>query len=518
MAMGTVVSRGTGVLRVLVLTYVLGISPLADAFNLANTIPNMLYDIVIGGVVGATFIPVFIERLTNAKTEDEAWESISSVVTLAVIVLSAATVIFLAAAPWLINAFTAFDHAGLRKDPQSLAQQRHVATVLLRWFVPQLFFYGLLSIGGALLNVRRRFGAPMWVPIANNMVCIGVLIAFASVAPSPTLASVSVHPGQLLLLGAGTTAGVAIQFLLLSPSLMRAKLGRLRWNFNLHDRAVRSVMQLGSWTFGFVVANQIALFVIIALAFGTGGSGPVSSYTYAYAFMQMPYAVVAISVMNAVTPDLATHHSKKDIDAFINRFGKGLRSTLAIMIPASIALFLLAKPIIELLLGHGNANPDQARLTGVALAELSLGLVGFTVFQYVIRTLQSMRSVKVAFVLYVIENAITIALALLLMHPLGLAGITLSVSVAYSVAAIIGLAYLHSHLGHLGPPRCYGPLLRVLAASLAMGVVILVISNLSAGTGMLTLIERVFGSLIFGGLAYVGVISLIGRKRRTPLR
>ena len=517
MAMGTVVSRATGVLRVLVLTYVLGISPLADAFNLANTIPNMLYDIVIGGVVGATFIPVFIERLTHAE-EDEAWESISAVVTLAVIVLAAATAVFLVAAPWLINAFTAFDHVQLAKDPQSLAQQRHVATVLLRWFVPQLFFYGLLSIGGALLNVRRRFGAPMWVPIANNVVCIAVLICFASVAPSPTVASVSMHPRQLILLGAGTTAGVAIQFLLLTPSLLRAKLGRLRWRLNIHDRAVRSVMHLGSWTFGFVVANQIALFVVIALAFGTGGSGPVSSYTYAYAFMQMPYAVVAISVMNAVTPDLATHHSKKDLDAFIARFGKGLRSTLAIMIPASIAMFLLAKPIIELLLGHGNANAAEARLTGVALAELSLGLVGFTVFQYVIRALQSMRSVKVAFVLYVIENAINIGLALLLMHPLGLAGITLSVSIAYSVAAMLGLAYLHAHLGHLGPPRCYRPLSRVLAASIAMGVVILVISNLSASTAMVALVERVFGSLILGGLAYLGVISLLGRRRHTPAR
>ena len=518
MAMGTVVSRGTGVLRVLVLTYVLGISPLADAFNLANTIPNMLYDIVIGGVVGATFIPVFIERLAHANNEDEAWESISSVVTVAVVILASATVIFLAAAPWLINAFTAFDHVQLTKDPQSLAQQRHIATVLLRWFVPQLFFYGLLSIGGALLNVRRRFGAPMWVPIANNLVCIAVLIAFASVAPSPSLASVSMHPSQLVLLGAGTTAGVAIQFLLLTPSLLRAKLGRLRWNFNLRDRAVRSVVQLGSWTFGFVIANQIALFVVIALAFGTGGSGPVSSYTYAYAFMQMPYAVVAISVMNAVTPDLATHHAQKDIDAFIKRFGKGLRSTLAIMIPASIAMFLLAKPIIELLLGHGNASAEQTRLTGVALAELSLGLVGFTAFQYVIRALQSMRSVKVAFVLYLIENAINIGLAVLLMHPLGLAGITLSVSIAYSVAAVLGLAYLHAHLGHLGPPRCYRALLRVVTASVAMGIVIVVFSNLSASTSLSSLMERVFGSLIVGGLAYLGVISLLGRRRRTPLR
>ena len=155
MATGTTVSRATGVIRVLVLAYVLGISPLADSYNLANTVPNMLYDVVIGGVLGATFIPVFIERLAKS-TERDAWKSISSVVTLAVVVLAGATLITLVAAPWIIDAFTAFHHASSDRTPQELATQRSVATTLLRWFSPQIFFFGLLSIGAALLNVRRR--------------------------------------------------------------------------------------------------------------------------------------------------------------------------------------------------------------------------------------------------------------------------------------------------------------------------------------------------------------------------
>lgn len=517
MAAGTSLSRITGVLRVLVLVYVLGISPLADAYNLANTIPNMLYDVVLGGVLGATFIPVFIERLT-ATSEREAWKSISAVCTLSVLVLLGATVAFFVAAPWLIDAFTVFDHVHLSTDPTRLAQQRHVATTLLRWFVPQIFFYGLLSIGGALLNVRRRFGAPMWVPIANNVVCIGVLLLFASIAPAaslnPTtsLASVSMSPGQLALLGGGTTAGVLLQLLLLTPSLATAGLGRLRWRFDLHDVAVRSIVRLGSWTFGFVVLNQIALFVMIALAFSVGGSGPVSSYTYAYAFVQMPYAVVAVSVMSAVAPDLATHHTQADINAFVTRFGTGLRSVLAMIIPAAVAMFLLARPVIALLLGHGNTHPHQTAQTGTALAELALGLVGFTVFQYVIRALQSMRQTRTAFWLYVLENGTNVAVAVLLVGPLGLAGVALSVSVAYSVAGIAGLWLLDHRLGRLGPPRCFAPLLRVCLASTAMGIVIAVVVNLSAALSGLALVARVLGAIVAGGATYLVAISLLGRR------
>lgn len=508
MAAGTTISRATGVLRVLALVYVLGISPLADAYNLANTIPNMVYDVVLGGVLGATFIPVFIQRLTSTS-EREAWKSISAVVTLAVVLLAATTAIFLALAPLLIDAFTSLEHVQHTGSAQHLATQRHVATVLLRWFVPQVFLYGLLSIGGALLNVRRRFGAPMWVPIANNVVCIGVLLTFATVAPSPSLHSVSMSPGQLALLGAGTTAGVLVQFLLLLPSLAKAKLGRLRWRWDLKDPAVRTVARLGSWTFGFVVINQAALFFVIALAFSVGGSGPVSSYTYAYAFWQMPYAIVAVSVMSAVTPDLATHHSTEDEIAFIARFGSGLRSVLAMMIPASVALFLLAKPAIALLLGHGNTQPRQTAETGMALAELSLGLVGFSVFQYVVRALQAMHRTKAAFWLYLGENVINVGAALLLVGPLGLAGIALSVSVGYSVAAVAGLLLLEHWLGHLGSPGCYRPLGRICASSAVMGLVIAVVSNLSGALAGPALVARVLGAAILGAGAYLGTAALV---------
>ena len=508
MAAGTTISRATGVLRVLALVYVLGISPLADAYNLANTIPNMVYDVVLGGVLGATFIPVFIQRLTSTS-EREAWKSISAVVTLAVVVLAATTAIFLALAPLLIDAFTSLEHVQHTGSAQHLATQRHVATVLLRWFVPQVFLYGLLSIGGALLNVRRRFGAPMWVPIANNVVCIGVLLTFATVAPSPSLHSVSMSPGQLALLGAGTTAGVLVQFLLLLPSLAKAKLGRLRWRWDLKDPAVRTVARLGSWTFGFVVINQAALFFVIALAFSVGGSGPVSSYTYAYAFWQMPYAIVAVSVMSAVTPDLATHHSTEDEIAFIARFGSGLRSVLAMMIPASVALFLLAKPAIALLLGHGNTQPRQTAETGMALAELSLGLVGFSVFQYVVRALQAMHRTKAAFWLYLGENVINVGAALLLVGPLGLAGIALSVSVGYSVAAVAGLLLLEHWLGHLGSPGCYRPLGRICASSAVMGLVIAVVSNLSGALAGPALVARVLGAAVLGAGAYLGTAALV---------
>ena len=188
MASGTMVSRLTGLFRVLVLAWVLGFTPIADSFNLANTVPNMLFDLVLGGVAGATFIPVFVERLA-LDGERRAWKSISNVVTGAIIVLAGASLIAWFCAPWIIDGFTAFRDSKTTASLMVLAQQRAVATDLLRWFVPQIFFYGVVGVATSLLNIRNRFGVAAWVPVANNIVCIGVLIWFHLVDPTPMLST-----------------------------------------------------------------------------------------------------------------------------------------------------------------------------------------------------------------------------------------------------------------------------------------------------------------------------------------
>jgi putative peptidoglycan lipid II flippase len=513
MAVGTGLSRLTGVARVLALAYALGFTRLADAYNLANTTPNMLYDVVLGGVLSATFIPVFVDRVAT-RTEREAWRAISAVVTLSVVVLAGGSVLFFFAAPLIISAFTALDHTHGGLAAAALGHERQVATTLLRWFVPQVFFYGVIALATALLNTRRKFGAPAWVPIANNLVCVAVLVWFHHIASVPSLLGAQLHPHQLVLLGLGTTLGVVVQALLLVPSLGRARLRRLTWRWEPGHEAVRTVLRLGGWTFGFVVANQVALFVVLALAVGAGGRAPVSSYTYAYTFLQMPYAVVAVSVMSAVTPDLSEKWATGDLVGFRRRMAGGLRAVLAIIVPAAMGMLLLAKPAVALLLGHGAGTAAQTADTGAALAMFALGLPGFCTFLYVVRVLQSMQRTRVAFWLYLVENAVNVALAVALVHPLGVRGLALSLSVAYTVGALCGLVVLRRWLGTLGPPRAFRPLRRVLAATAVMGGVVLVVSNLSGSESGTGLFVRVVGSAVVGAGVYFATAALLANRTR----
>lgn|GEM_PF-112871 len=510
MAAGTAVSRVTGLLRIIALAYALGATHLADAYNLSNTTPNMLYDIVLGGILAATFIPVFVDRLAT-RNEREAWRAISSVVTISVVAIIVMTVVFWIIAPEVITAYTAFGHSGL--SAARLAQEKAIASTLLRWFVPQVALYGLIALMTALLNTRRRFAAPMWVPIANNVVVIIVLLWFHALVPrAPSLATAHAHPGQLVLLGLGTTAGVALQAILLLRSLRGTGLGRMRWRWEPRHEAVRTVVRLGSWTFGFVVANQIALYIVLALAVGAGGTDPVSSYTYAYTFMQMPYAVVAVSVMSAVTPDLAERWATGDADGFRRRLTSGLRATLAVILPASMGMLVLARPLVALLLGHGSTSVAGTDTTGSALAMFSLGLPGFCTYLYVVRVLQAMQRTEVAFRLYLVENGINVVLAVALVHVLGVRGLALSLSVAYSVGALAGIVVLRRWLGELGGSRAWSPLRRAAGATAVMGVVVLAVSNVSGAQQGFFLLLRVAAAVVAGVAVYLAIGALLGGR------
>ena len=518
MAAGTAVSRFTGLLRIIALAYVLGATHLADAYNLANTTPNMIYDVVLGGILAATFIPVFVDRLAT-RDEREAWRAISAITSVAVVVLVVMTIVFWALAPQVISAYTAFTHArGV--SAVDLTREKAVATTLLRWFVPQVALYGLISLMAAFLNTRRRFAAPMWVPIANNVLVIGVLLWFHALVPklgsatATALAEVHAHSGDLMLLGLGTTAGVVVQALALLPALRGIGLGRLRWRWEPGHEAVRTVVRLGGWTFGFVVANQVALYVVLALAVGVKTTDPVSSYTYAYTFLQMPYAVVAVSIMSAVTPDLAERWATGDEDGFRRRLTGGLRATLAVVLPSALGMLILAHPAVALLLGHGRTSVAGTDTTGAALAMFSLGLPGFCAYLYVVRVLQAMQRTKTAFYLYLLENALNVIFAVALVGPLGVRGLALSVSIAYTAGALAGVAVLRRWLGALGGPRAWVPLRRAAGATIVMGAVVLVVSNLSGAERGLGLLVRVVAAVVAGGAVYTGIGALFGGRRR----
>jgi putative peptidoglycan lipid II flippase len=510
MAVGTSLSRLTGVIRIVALAYALGTSTrLADAYNLANTIPNIIHDIVLGGVVSATFIPVFVQRLTT-RTDDEAWESISAVTSVTLIVIAVASVVFLLLTPFIIDATTALNHSA------QAAQDRRVATELLLLFVPQLAGYGFISLGTALLNSRRRFGAPMFSAIANNVVLIAVLFYYAVTVQhaSRSIGGLAHDRGQLLLIGLGTTAGVIAQAVLMVPSLRRAGL-HLTWRPDFHHEAVRTILRLSGWTFGLVMANQIALLVILTLA--GHAQGAVSAYTYAWTFFQLPYGVVAVSVMSATAPELTAHWSRGDLDAFRRRMATGLRTTMAIVIPAAAGELILARPLVALLLAHGATTVNDTVPTATSLALLAIGLPGFCVFLYAVRVLQSVQDLRSAFWLYVLENGVNVVAAVILIGPLGVVrGIALSITIGYSVAAGAALVHLRTRVHGLDGDLVITPLVHVTLATAALVVGAALGSNFSATETVVGLFLRVVAGTVAGGGAFILTAGLLGSRGRQP--
>jgi len=502
MAAGTLASRLTGFARLFALAYALGLNSLADAYNLANTTPNIVYDLVLGGILSATLVPVFVDRLAT-RTEDEAWDSISAVVTLAVVVLAVATVAFVVAAPGFIDLYTTANHAA------SASGQRAVATDLLRLFAPQVALYGLVALITALLNARRRFGAPTFVPILNNLVTIAVLLEVAQVTRHPTIATVGHDRGLLLLLGLGTTAGVAVQALALLPAL-RGIGAQLRWRWDPTNQAVRTMLRLSGWTFGFVVANQVALFIVLALADGVGG-GSVTAYSYAYAFFQLPYGIVAVSIMSAVQPGLAERWSLSDVDGFRRRLAAGLRATMSIMVPAGIGLAVLARPVVAVVVGHGAAGPAGVHTTARALAFFAIGLPGFSAYLFMMRAYQAMQDTRSAFVLYILENGLNVALAFPLSRSsLGVAGLALSLSIAYTVAALVALADLRRRTAGLEGAALVRTLMRTGWISAVMAGAVAVVAAVIGSDHGVGLVIRVAVSVVIGVVVVMVAAGVAG--------
>ena len=483
MAAGTLLSRVTGLGRVFALAYALGATRLTDTYLLANNTPNIIYELVLGGLLSGTLVTVFVRELRQGDDED-AWTAVSAVTTLAVVASVALAALFVAVAPLFIRLYT------LRNRGEVAADQLAVATTLLRLFAPQVLFYGLITVSTALLNARRRFAAPMFAPVLNNLVVIGVLLAFPHVARSTELAGVRGDTRALLLLGLGTTAGVAAMALAQLPrGLVGRRPGggrRLRWVWDPRHPAVRTIVRLSGWTAGFVAANQVALFVVQFLA--NDRAGDVAVYMTAYIFFLLPHGIVSVSIATAIAPELAERWAAGDRAGFRSRLSLGLRSIAAVTVPAAAGYVLLARPVVAIALEHGALRRESAEDIAATLAVMALGLPAFSCWLFVTRAYQALQDTRSLFFLYVVENGVNVVAALALYPALGVRGLALAFALAYATGLAAALAHLRRRTGGLDGRAVAASLARIGAAAAAMTVAVAVIAAFvgrPTGTGAL---------------------------------
>ena len=478
MATGTVVSRITGIARDIALAAALGFYLVSDAYSLGNSLPTIIYILVVGGALNAVFIPQLVRRME--KDDDGGNAYADRLITLTGSVLLGLSIVAVVAAPWIVDLYTPADY------PQS---QYDLAVAFARLCLPQIFFYGAYTMLSQVLNARGTFGAPMFAPIANNVVAITTFVLFIIVAGISEAADGALTTGQVLLLGIGTTAGVVVQAAILVPVLGRAGY-RWRPRFDWKGQGLGKAAKLAGWTVGLVLVNQITYIVITRLAAqanvdaaasGATAAG-ITTYQKAHLVFMLPHSVITISIVTALLPALSRLAHEGKLKEVGEDVAGAMRLVAALVVPIAAMLFVLGSDVSVLLFGYGAATTDQAAVMGDVVSIFMIGLLPFTLFYVLLRGFYAMEDTRTPFVVTVIFSVIMLALVLSLfafLTDLGvtsaggpqIAGIALGYVLAYWCGFVVLWWWLAHRLGSLQSGATMWVLLRLLIAG---GVAVLV--------------------------------------------
>jgi putative peptidoglycan lipid II flippase len=443
MAVGTAVSRLTGFLRTAVIASAIGVTSLGLSYNVANVAPNIVYELLLGGVLTAVVVPLLVRA---AKDDEDGGNAYAQrLLTLVVLALTAAAVVLVLAAPLVVD---------LYMESSVPDAERELAVLFARFFLPQVLFYGAGAVMGAVLNTRGRFAPPMWAPVLNNLVVIATGAAYLLLTAGGTSAE-GITSGQVALLGIGTTLGVVAQTVALVPSLRRAGVP-LRPRLDLRGSGLGRAGRLAKWVFLYVLANQIAYLVVVRAGSGAFEASPDRNYaSYAYAFLlwQLPHAVVAVSVITGLLPRMsraAADGRTADLRASLNR---GLRLTAALLVPAAAAFLVLGRDMAVLVFARGNISPEQAAFIGVLLAVFAVGLVPFSTYQLQLRAFYALQDTRTPFLVNLWVNAALVGVGLslyaVLPPELKVAGLAAGHATSFVVGLVVCSRVLSRRLGGL---------------------------------------------------------------------
>jgi len=521
MAIGTIASRGTGFVRTAVLAAALGSGALAETYNIPNTVPNAIYDLLLGGILTSVVVPLLVKAVKDDARAGEIYAQ--RLLTVVAVVLGTCTVAGVLAAPFIIDLYA----RGLT------GEQRSLSVTFARYFLPQVFFYGLSATIGAILNTRGRFAAPMWAPVLNNLVLIGTGALFIAVTSGQPLAKLTnlnarLTTGEIRLIGIGTTAGVVLQTLALWPSL-RASGFRWRPRFDWRGNGLGEAAALGGWVLAFVGMNQVGFAVVTNLGNAAGRAATAhavahtdtfSSYMYAYQLFQLPYAIVAVSIITALLPRMSGHAADGSLDAVRADLSTGLRTSGVAVVPATALLIALAPQITTVVfrcLPHTRVTAGDARYIGWVLVAFSLGLVPFAMFQLLLRAFYALHDTRTPALINAVATVINIGadVALYLALPPGsrVIGLALGFAASYWVALVLTARALGRRLEGLDGRRVTQTYVRVGVASAVAGAAAFGLAELTS----LLLGRGVSGSvvaLVAGGGMALAILSTAIRRMR----
>ncbi len=446
MAAGTVVSRLSGFVRAALLAAALGTGLHADIFNIANTVPNMLYILLAGGVFNAVLVPQLVRAIKNDPDGGEAYTN--RVITLGALFLAVVTVALVIAAPLVMRVLV---------NPlyftTEYAAERESMIDFARYCLPQVFFYGMFVLVGQVLNARGSFGPMMWMPIANNVISVLVVSAYlitigtASAAEQEGAFSSSAEA----LLGIGSTFGIAIQFLLLVPYLRRSGF-RFRPRFDFRHTGLGQTLRLSIWTVLFVIVNQIAYTVVVRLASGgtaagTDGTG-YTIYANAFLLVMVPHAIITVSLATAVLPRLSAYANSGDLRALGASVTATIRSTYALVLPVLALVPVLAPDLVDLVWGYGAAK-DSASDFVPSVSLFALGILFFTTHYLVLRGFYALERTRQVFLNQCLIAAVNIGAAIALTRDIDPAQTAPRLVIAYALAYAVGSALSYRQLSGL---------------------------------------------------------------------
>ena len=397
--------------RDIVLVAAIGFGVFGDTYTIANTLPNIVYILIAGGALNAVFIPQLVRRMTE-DTDDGAGFA-DRLITLVIVLLIAVAAVAVLVAPAIIalygpSTWTAADSGN--------------AVLFARFCLPQVIFYGMFAVFSQVLNARGSFIAPMYAPIASNIVVIASAVGFLAVAGTRDPQSATVPTSAIVLLGLGTTLGIAVQALVLLPVMARAGY-RWRPRTSFRGYGLRRSGGLAGWTFLFVLTNQLALIVVTRLAAAANvvasqdpglQSVGYTSYTRAYLLFVLPHSVITVSIVTFLLPRMSRAASDGDDAAVSRDVGQGALLAGSVLLPMAVVLFVTGPRVAELLFGYGAATSAQAALVGTVLQAFLVGLLPFTVFYVVLRGFYAYEDTRTPALVNLVMTAgyVVIALAL----------------------------------------------------------------------------------------------------------